>query len=273
MSRAIAVQALLFATSLFLASADAQKTPEGYRWVNLQNEGDVMARVNHALASERLGRIRKIGVIGDSALVFAADRDDENSWTVYDVALRTSHARKLLGGFQLKIFGWCPFVPRAPADLAVTFLDCDECEPATMFTAFHYDRNAGWQVRWPASRKDQTPGVLLLLTDVGDPYTDETVDQVWAPVATSPGGGPVSIGTWYHARDKKTGKVTSVAMKFWIDPVSHEEKSVALEGSKAMIWEQTICRATNVELPGFAHGQRSQSCKAVLAQKLQVAKP
>jgi len=185
-------------------------------------------------------------------------------WSVYSISMPAAKVRKLLSGYDLHIVTWLKFVPGDNGDLGITYLHCYECEPATLFTAFHYDPKGGWRVRWPAKDPDGHPGVLLMSTGEGAPYTDEIVDQVWAVMAPSP--GVASIGTWYHSRDLQTGKVISIAAKFLVDSPTGEERSLALDGSAAALWERKLCRAADA-VPGLAGGQDSKSCRQLLQAK------
>jgi hypothetical protein len=243
--------------------------PTGFHWVNFKREPDTVARINQVLQADDYNAIREIGIVADSALVFTTAREPEwttpegGVWTVYSISMEAARFRKLLSGYDLHMVTWLKFVSGHDGDLGITYLDCYECEPATLFTALHYEPKDGWRVRWPAKDSDPLPGILLISSDAGAPYTDEDVDQVWAVLAPSP--GLASIGTWYHSRDLKTGKVTSIATKFVVSPAG-EEQSLTLKGSAAALWERKLCKATDVIL-GLMGGQDSKSCKLLLQQK------
>jgi len=50
----------------------------------------------------------------------------------------------------------------------------------------------GWRARWANEKSPDHPGITLRVTDVGDPYTNEDVDQVFAVI--TPKNGVASIG-------------------------------------------------------------------------------
>jgi hypothetical protein len=128
----------------------------------------------------------------------------------------------MLAGYRLQVLDWVPLRPGRASDLAITFLSCDECEPTELCTALYFEPKNGWLARWPNKNQKDLSGIVLSVGDAGIPYSNEIVDQVWAAVWPA-FGGPISIGTWYHARDTRTGRITSVAMRFFVDPVTNED--------------------------------------------------
>jgi hypothetical protein len=207
---------------------------------------------------------------GRFALVMAVRRESwqstpaEDQWIVYSVSTKSGDTRKLLSGYDLQTKSWFSFYSRDKQDLGITYLDCDECEPATLFTALHYDRREGWRARWANKENPDQPGITLRVTDVGDPYTDEDVDQVFAVL--SPHDGIASVGTWYHSRDLATGKVTDGVSRFSVDPLTGKDRSTVLTGAEAREWELKLCKAADSSW-GLAIGQSSRTCKAVLSGK------
>src|SRR5215813_10516332 len=160
--------------------------PTGFHWVNFKQEPDTVARIAKVLQAENYSAIREIGVVTDFALVFTTEREPEwttpegDMWTVYSISIQTAKFQKLLSGYSVRMVTWLKFVPGHDGDLGITYLDCYECEAATLFTAFHYKPKEGWQVRWPSKEPDHLPGILFMSSDAGVPYTDDDVDQVWA---------------------------------------------------------------------------------------------
>jgi hypothetical protein len=254
-----------------MPSAWAQ-APERFHWINFKQETAIVSRVSLALHTEDYSAIREIGLVADSALVFTTAREpgwatpEGDAWSVYSVSMGDLKLRKLVSGYGLRVVDWVRFVPAANGDLAITYLDCYECEPATLFTAFHYDQKEGWRVRWPAKDREGVAGVLLMFSDAGAPYTDEIVDQVWAVMA--PSSGPASVGTWYRSLDPATRKVTSIATKFVVDRSTGKEESVTMEGPAAEAWERRLCRPPD-GVPGLTGGQDSESCRRLF----QTARP
>ena len=256
-------------------SCVAQTTASsGFHWINFKQESDIVRRVEKALSRKQYSAIREIGLVGDSALVFTTSREADSdtpqsdSWTVYNVSVKSATSVTLLDGYDVHIAAWLTFVP-GQRDLAVTYLTCSECEPAKLFTGFHYDDPSGWHARWPAKVAGQQPGILLTVSDVGDPYTDEDVDQVWA--AIQPSASTAAIGTWYHSRDLHTGKITSTAMKFLVDS-NDRDKAFQLHGDEAEQWERSLCKSSD-HVYELREGQDSKSCKHLSPAKTSPAAP
>ncbi len=185
---------LLLCSAVLMPCAGAQ-APEGFHWINFKRETETVSRVSQALRAEEYTAIREIGMLADSALVFTTMREPESetpegdAWSVYNVSMADLKVRKLVGGYDLRLVEWLKFIAAADSDLAITYLSCHDCEPATLFTAFHHDRKDGWRIRWLAKDPDGVSGIPLLYSDVGVPYTDDIVDQVWAVMTPSSGPG------------------------------------------------------------------------------------
>jgi hypothetical protein len=151
--------------SLFMLNvASPAQTPAGFHWVDFRREPNTIARVNGLLQAEIYSAIREIGVVADSALVFTTTREaDQNTpegdmWTVYSISTKSAKVRKLLTGYDLHIVAWLRFLTDHDGELGITYLDCYECEPAKLFTAFHYEPNHGWRTRWTANGPGPPPG-------------------------------------------------------------------------------------------------------------------
>jgi len=143
-------------------------------------------------------------------------------------------------------------------------MDCWECEPASVFTALHYDRLKGWRTRWANEKDPNHPGITMLITDVGDPYTDEDVDQIFGVVA--PNKAVATVGTWYRSKDLSTGKVSETVTKFWIDQATGKEESANLTGAEADAWKLMLCKAGSSPY-GLSQGQSSRACKSLTRAK------
>ena len=260
----------LLLVSLAISATAQGQMPAGFRWVDFKRESATVQKVEQALKAEDYTAIREICLADGFALVMAVRRESwqstpaEDQWIVYSVSTKSGDTRKLLSGYDLQTKSWFSFYSRDRQDLGITYLDCDECEPATLFTALHYDRRDGWRARWANKENPDQPGITLRFTDVGDPYTDEDVGQVCAVL--SPHDGIASVGTWYHSRDLATGKVTDGVSRFSVDPLTGKDRSTVLTGAEAREWELKLCKAADSSW-GLAIGQSSRTCKAVLSGK------
>jgi hypothetical protein len=242
--------------------------PPGFHWVDFKRGDDAVAKVEKGLAREDYTAIREIGVSGDFALVFTSNRESGQStprgdgWSVYNISLKTGKSRLLLAGYKLEVGGWLRLQSSGMPDLAVSYLNCWECEAVSIFTALHCDPESGWRARWRNEKSPILPGVGFLDTDVGDPYTNEDVDQIFAVLAPE---GTATVGTWYHSRDLKTGKITSEVNRYFVDPKAGTDKSVTLRGAGVVPFEVRLCKG-EYALPGLFQGQSSPSCKRVLSK-------
>lgn len=257
-------------TILALSGTALSQAPEGFRWVNLKEGGSTVLRIQQALKSEDYTALREVGIFGDYALVMTSRRDADqptplgDQWNVYNISTKTWNIASLIVGYNLEIKDWIDFQSGAMPDLGIVYLNCWECEPASLFTALHYDQQNGWRSRWVNNDNAKQPGIVLRLTDVGDPYTNEDVDQVFAVVA--PHNGVASAGTWYHSRDLGSGKITDIVSRFSVDPKSGGDKSEILEGAAAQSWKQRLCTATD-SLSDLLGGQSSSICKRIAMRK------
>lgn len=257
----------LLLVSLAISANAHGQMPAGLRWVDFKREAATVQRVEHALMAEDYTAIREIVLADEFALVMAVRRSSwqatpaEDQWLVYSVSTKNWDARKLLVGYDLRAKNWLSFRSRDKQDLGITYLDCDECEPATLFTALHYNPRDGWRARWANKENPDQPGIPVRVTDVGNPYTNEDVDQVFAVLA--PKDSVAKVGTWYHSRDLTTGKLSDDVIRFFVDPSTGKDQSAVLSGSEAKAWEAQLCKATDSwSVP--AMGQSSQACKQIL---------
>ncbi len=242
------------------------QTPAGFHWVDFKKEAATLSNVEQALKAENYTAIREIGLMNGFALVLTVSRESDQAtpegdqWLVYNVSTKDWVASPLLIGYNLQVKDWITFQTNAIPDIGVVYLDCWECEPASMFTALHYDPHDGWRARWVNEKDTNHPGVPFLFTDVGDPYTNEDVDQVFA--VFTPAGGVASAGTWYHSKALSTGKVTDSVVRYSVDPPIGKENEANRPGAPASEVKVQLCTANlSVILLG---GQSSSSCKKAL---------
>ena len=261
--------------SLAISATAHGQMPAGFRWVDFKRESATVQKVEQALKSEDYTAIREILLKDEFALVMAVRRESwqatpaEDQWLVYSVSTKSGDVRKLLSAYDLQTKSWFQFYSRDTQDLGITYLHCDECEPASLFTVLHYDHRDGWRARWANKEDTNHPGIVFRVTDVGEPYTNEDVDQVFAVFA--PKDGIASVGTWYHSRDLATGKLSDDVVRYSVDPSTGEDRSTVLTGSKAKEWELQLCKVAN-SWSGPAMGQSSRACKGVLSSKRRPSK-
>jgi hypothetical protein len=264
--RELALLALL--TSLSTVGIAQSQMPDGFHWVDFKKEASTVSDVEQALKAENYTAIREIGLSDGFALVLAVWREPGQStpegdqWLVYSVSTRDWKAQTLLSGYNLQIRDWITFQRNTRPDIAIVYLDCWECEPASLFTALHYDPHDGWRARWVNEKNPQQPGIPFLFTDVGDPYTNEDVDQVFAVFTR--GDNVASVGTWYHARDLSTGKVSESVSRYSVDASTGKDNEAGLKGQEASKWIVQLCKADGSS-SSVLEGQSSRGCKRVLS--------
>lgn len=263
-TRLIAAKLLL--VSLLVSGTAQGQLPAGFHWVDFKKDASTVSKVEQALKTENYTAIREIGLADGFAVVMTVQREsgqatpDGDQWSVYSVSTKDWKARPLLTGYNLQIKDWISLQSRDKQDLGIVYMDCWECEPASLFTALHYDPREGWRARWANEKDPHHPGIVFLITDVGDPYTNEDVDQVFAVLED----GIATVGTWYHSRDLATGKTSDGVAKFSVDPSTGEDKSAVLTGSKAKEWELQLYKARD-SWSSPAMGQSSRTCKGLLS--------
>lgn len=253
---------------LLLVSSIYADTPPGFTWVNLETDTTTMALVRHALQGAAMSAIREVGVKDGYAIVMVTSREaglptpDYDQWYIYNLSLKTGKSQLLVFGYGIKLLDW---VGPTNNELAITYYDCWECEAATLFTTLHFTKDLGWQARWPNKTQNGNypqPGAVALMTDVGDPYDDDDVDQVFATVPQP--GNHFAVGSWFHSRNTKTGKVEDDVERYSIDPKTGNERIEKLVGQAALNWERRICTQSNLLIqPGI--GQDSKACKRILS--------
>jgi hypothetical protein len=254
----------LLAISTFSAVRSVATTPEGFSWVDPQSDKTTIAAVRHALKVSSYTSIRRVGVEGDAAIVMTTFREsgeEADHWSIYNVSLATDKARMLVSGYRVKVLDW---IGLKTPELAIAYYDCWGCEAATLFTTIHFTNGKGWRARWPNKRgnaDNPQPGAIVSYGDVGEPYDDSDVDQLFA-VVNQPDGG-FAVGIWLHSRDAKTGKINGDVEKYSIDPATGDERVDKLTGDSALKWELELCSQSNTPAgPNF--GQSSKACRRAL---------
>lgn len=261
------ISVLIAATFLFCVPPSRADTPAGFAWVNLETDKTMMAEVRHALQNASISAIREVGVEGGFALVMTTSREadaptpDYDQWHIYNISLQTGKSQLLVFGYGVKLLDW---IGPKNNELAITYYDCWECEAATLFTALHFTRDIGWAARW--QNKTQAtdfpqPGAVALMTDIGEPYGDNEVNQVFAVVAQQSNG--FAAGSWLHSRDNKTGKVDDDVLRYSIDAKTGNDRVDKLMGQAALTWERLICTQSSVIIQPSI-GQNSRACRSVL---------
>jgi uncharacterized membrane protein len=128
----------------------------------------------------------------------------------------------------------------------------------------HFTKSIGWKARWPNKegvKDNPQPGAVVLLGDVGEPYDDSEVDEVYAIVAWP--DNSFAIGSWTHSRDEKTGKIDDNVVKYSVNPKTGEDRVETLTGPAALKWERELCRQSNIRIQPSS-GQDSKACRSVL---------
>ena len=265
----VSTPAILFLSTvpLWFTSALHAAVPQGFSWVNLETDKTTMALVRRSVHDNSVTAIREVGVQDGFALVMAVSREqgdptpDYDRWSIYSLVLATGKTRLLLTGYGVKIHDW---IGPSGEELAITYYDCWECEPATLFTTLRLVKGSGWVARWPDERRDAEspkPGALVLTSDVGEPYDDTEAQQVFAVVARPSTG--FAAGYWLHTKEIKTGKLDDDVLRYSVDPSTGKDRVESLKGLAALKWKRQICGRSDV-LPQLGFGQDSKACRSVL---------
>jgi hypothetical protein len=242
---------------LLFAQPSQATTPAEFSWVNMESDKTTMTAVRRALHDRSITAIREVGVQDGFALVMTASRDGDaptpasDRWTIYNVSLTTGKSRVLVSGYVVELLDW---IGQKQNELAISYSHCYECEPVKLFTVFHFTKGVGWRARWSNSTKDANypqPGAVVSYGDVGAPYTDDEVDQVFA------------IGSWFHSRNTKTGKIDDDVYRYSIDSTTGKDRLEKLSGNLALNWKRKICTDSSTVV-GPSLGQHSKACRAVL---------
>jgi hypothetical protein len=251
---------------LFAKSSHAQ-LPSNFSWINIESDKKTMPIVRRALRDQRINAIREVGVKDGFALVITTSRQpdeptpDYDDWTVFSMNLSSGESRQLLGGYGLKLLEW---IGPNNEELAVSYFDCWECEADTLLTTIHLVPGSGWQPRWANKSNSPAgpplPGAVVDIGDMGMPYDDNDVDQIYAFVKQPENG--FAIGTWTYSRNTVTGKIEQDVERYSIDSKTGKDRTEKLTGQAALDWKRVICNPANV-LTQASSGQDSKTCRRI----------
>jgi hypothetical protein len=252
---------------LFAKSSHAQ-LPSNFSWINLESDKKTMPIVRQALHNQHVTAIREVGVKDGFALVMTTSRQpdeptpDYDSWEIYSINLSTEKSRELFGGYGVKLLEW---IGSNNEELAVSYFDCWECEAATLLTTIHLVPGSGWQPRWPNKPNNPAgpplPGAVVDIGDMGMPYDDNDVDQIYAFVKQP--DNRFAIGTWTYSRNTITGKIEQDVERYSIDPKTGNDRTEKLSGQAALDWKRVICNRDNI-LTQASSGQDSKTCHRIM---------
>ncbi|MGC2636048.1 MAG: hypothetical protein WA294_02645 [Acidobacteriaceae bacterium] len=260
----IAACLLLFFSGLVHAGAQPAEMPANFHWIDLHRDAPTVQRVEQALSSAKQNytALREIGVIEHPALVFTTNREadapttDYDQWEIDSVDLETLHVSPVLGGFQVRMEAWVRFTKSRGPELVVTYKNCWECEPETLLTSLFWRASSGWQARWPNQKFPDTPGAVLITTDIGDPYTDD-VDIAQTYALDSSSDKPASLLVLFHSKDSSTRKITTDLFRYSVDQ-SDKEKVEEVKGSS---WPRALREVCDPRQATLAAGQDAPYCQ------------
>jgi hypothetical protein len=241
----------------------AQQAPETFRWIDFHSAQDrnVVAWVTRSLQPEKWTAIREIGVQYDAALVVTTLRATpqspaaQDSFTVWNLSLTSHVVAPLIQGVNLRLLDWMLLADGAPRELGALYDDCNECQPATFITAFHYDMpHHMWTARW--LRGTQTVPVWN-----ANPPTGVALTQVYALLA-EPNGRQL-VGTWSHFDYGGQKPPDDSLYRYDLDPFSGLERTQLLSGKQADAMKQRLCSVQGA-VSGLARGQDSLLCQETL---------
>jgi hypothetical protein len=247
-------------------ASHAQQAPDPFRWMDFHSDKDhdIVFWVERALQGEKWTAIREIGVQYDAALVVTTQRSapdapaNQDAFQIWSVSLTNHSLTPLLKGYNLRWLDFMTFAEGAPQEIPVLYDNCIECVPDTYFTAFHFDKAQHmWQPRWmrggqgaPIWNANPPPGV--------------TWTQIYAGLAEP--NGREFLGTWGHFDYGDVKPVEDFVFRYDLDPFSGLERTQILSGKDADAMKLRVCRAGDA-LPGFARGQDSALCQALVNPK------
>jgi hypothetical protein len=105
----------------------------------------------------------------------------------------------------------------------------------------------------------------VLMTDVGEPYDDNGVEQVFAVVA-QPNGG-FAAGSWVHSHNLKSGKIEDGVERYSVDHTTNEDHVEELDGNAALSWERQICTESNILIQPSI-GLNSKACRGAVGMAM-----
>lgn len=157
--------------------AYAQRTP-AFRWLEPQRDAAAWTKVESALRDElkpddpdpdtlvyRYKYLKKVGAVGDSALVIVGNRTSEHPkpgeegaehFFAFNVDLASEKKSQIINPlnhgalymYRWKLMKLARFERSKTPDVVFAYLTCWECEPEEMLSAFRYDAAfRQWQVR------------------------------------------------------------------------------------------------------------------------------
>lgn len=260
------VVALLGFTQFAWSQAQA---PSEFHWVNMEKDEWTVGLVRKALQKEQFTAIREIGVLGDAALVFVANRKqpdaipEKDEISVYTASLRTLFSQKLLTAYQVRPVGWSNFVPGHRPELATVFADCVDCDPSTFLTSFYFEgKSDTWQARWMAEQH----GSSLLSKHVSSDYTTQ---QVYAMVADR--DGRESLVTWIRYDYLNSKRFDDYVYQYDVDPASGLDRIQRINGKEIAATQLKLCQID----PAWGYlkyGQDSELCAALVPAKSRPAR-
>jgi hypothetical protein len=252
---------------LFAQSSHAQ-LPSNFSWINLESDKKTMPIVRQALHNHHITAIREVGVKDGFALVMTTSRQpdeptpDYDSWEIYSINLSTEKSRELFGGYGFKLLEW---IGPGNEELALSYSSCWACESATLLTTIHLVPGYGWRARWPNnplnSASPALPGAVVDIGDMGMPYDENDVDQIYAFVKQP--DNRFAIGTWIYSRNTVTGKIEQDVERYSIDPKTGNDRTEKLSGQAALDWKRVICNRDNI-LTQASSGQDSRTCHKIM---------
>jgi hypothetical protein len=244
-------------------AAQAQQTPETFRWVDFHADADqsVVTWVTRALSAEKWTAIREIGVDYDAALVVTVDRPSPqastatDTFSVWSVSLTNKMVTPLAKGANLRLLDWMQFAASGPRELAALYDDCRECNATTSFTAFYYDvRSHGWSARWMRGAQAAPLGAAQAPAGV-------TVTNVYALLADP--NGHEMLATWNHFDYGKTKPAEDYLYEYDADPYTRLDRTQLIANKEAEALKLRLCRATD-GISNVKSGQDSDVCRETL---------
>lgn len=237
------------------------QAPAEFHWVNLEKDDWTIGTIRKALQSQQFTAIRDIGVLGDAALVFTSNRarpdaiPDTDVTTVYSVSLRTLFFQKIASGYQMHAVGWSNLVKDHRGELAVTYVDCLQCESSTFFTTFYFEgKSDTWQTRWMANQH----GAPLSAPKNAKDYSAQLVYAI----VTSP-TGQESLVTWTHYDYANPKRSEDFIYQYDVDPSSYLDRVLRLSGKETTDIKLQLCQA-DAAWAYLLHGQDSSVCQNLL---------
>jgi hypothetical protein len=214
--------------------------------------------VTRSLDPQQWTAIREIGVEYDAALVITTLRATPQSpanmdeFSVWSVSLTSHVVAPILKGVNLRLLDWTRFAASRPPELAALYDDCNECEAATFFTAFHYDlAHHQWVARWMNANR------------AAPVWSSNSLDGVnWSQAYALLGDadGSHQLATWEHFDYGKQKPPEDSIFIYEVDPASGEDRIQTIRPAEAAQLEGRVCRAQDAA-PGTARGQDAPVCQ------------